>query len=470
MNGGCFVMYVVLSAGLLGHQAAALRALIESVANQLLAWEMGTGKTCMAARLGWALGPHARNLIIVPASLLEQTRRELIRWGQPGVTVQILRTGKGKLSTDCSWVVVSYDLARTTLIYRQLIAENWDLLVLDESHLLRGWTTKRTRAVYGRGGIASHARRTLCLSGTPVVASAADLFPMLYTLCPAALAVSDGKGGRRTMSGAEFEARFCVMRTVHLPGGRTKQVPSGSKNTAELRTRIESFVSRMRRADVLDLLPLVINTFALTVAPTAELTAALAALPPELLTQLESASDDQLLGLLQRHAPMLATLRRLLGLSKVPAAIDYALTRFEGGADRLILFHHHRDVADALLSGLRQAGISAANIRGDTAVAMRTRLVDRFNAGELSTLVLQLQSGGLGWNLQSCAFAAFVESDWTAATNQQAISRIYRAGQRRPVTVDFLSVPDSLDERITAVAARKAEVAAAIIERQPEGE
>jgi hypothetical protein len=97
--------------------------------------------------------PHHRAV-----SLLEQTKRELIRRGPPGGTVQILRSGKAKLAAGYTWTIVSYDLARTAPIYRQLVAEDWDLLILDESQLLRGWTTQRTRSVYGRGGIASRAR------------------------------------------------------------------------------------------------------------------------------------------------------------------------------------------------------------------------------------------------------------------------------------------------------------------------
>ncbi len=221
----------------------------------------------------------------------------------------------------------------------------------------------------------------------------------------------------------------------------------------------------MKRADVLDLPSLRLQEFALSVTTGPALSAALSAVPPALLERLQSANDDEVLVLLRRIAPQLSTLRRLIGLTKAAAAAEYLAERIASGEDRAIALFHHREVADALAAKLHLADISVGMIRGDTSAATRTQLLDAFDRGELHVLLLQSQSGSLGLNLQSCRYAALIEPDWTTATTEQAIARLYRAGQVRDVTIDFLMLPNSIDEHVVAVARRKAEIAANLIEQ-----
>jgi SNF2 family DNA or RNA helicase len=84
--------------------------------------------------------------------------------------------------------------------------------------------------------------------------------------------------------------------------------------------------------------------------------------------------------------------------------------------------------------------------------------------GALQVLLLQNQSGSLGLNLQACRHIIVVEPDWTAAVSEQSIGRIYCAGQIRDCVVEFLLLPDSLDEHIAGVARRKAQLAVDLIE------
>jgi SNF2 family DNA or RNA helicase len=305
------------------------------------------------------------------------------------------------------------------------------------------------------------------LSGTPIISSPADLFPMLNRMLPRSIATTDENGDERRTQYNEFIVRYCTFKTVHLPGGRTMHVPAGAQNVEELRSKLVPHMSRRRRRDTLSLPALRLETFALSVKPTAELTAALKMVPQELLGRLQTASDDELLLLLQRHVTHLASLRRVIGVAKATAAADHIVERIAGGEDRVIGFFHHREVADVMAAQLRLADVSVGVIRGDTSAATRTQLLDAFGHGDLQVLALQSQSGSLGLNLQVCRYAAIVEPDWTAAVTEQAIARLYRAGQVRDVTIDFLMLPNSIDEHVVNVARRKAQIAADLIE-QPE--
>ena len=68
--------------------------------------------------------------------------------------------------------------------------------------------------------------------------------------------------------------------------------------------------------------------------------------------------------------------------------------------------------------------------------------------------------------MQACRRAIIIEPDWTHAATEQAIGRIYRAGQTRNCMVEFLLLADSLDEHIVGVARRKAALAANLIEKE----
>jgi SNF2 family DNA or RNA helicase len=390
--------------------------------------------------------------------------RELRRWGPPGLRVQILGTRADRLDLAGDAVVVNYDLLLSDALFEQLLERAWSLLILDESHLLRTPTAERTRRVLGRSPcLASSAQRVIALTGTPIINTPLDLYPLINRLFPRAIAID----GRR-MQLHEFAQHFCTFRTVRIGGGRTIQQPVGGQNLSDLRARLAPHTSRLRRVDVLDLPKLRLNEFALAVdageALLAE-TALPAALRAAIVDAVQAGNADALLGLLRQYAPALATLRRLLGALKGRPAAEHIAERLTAGEDRVVAFFHHRAVSDLIRDHLHGASIASAVIRGDTSSTARAKAIDAFDAGHLPVLLLQNHAGSLGLNLQLCRYAAVVEQDWTDAITRQAIGRLYRAGQQRDVVVEFLVVAGSIDEHIAQAARRKAAIADDIIEQ-----
>jgi SWI/SNF-related matrix-associated actin-dependent regulator 1 of chromatin subfamily A len=450
---------------LYAHQAAELEYLLATTGHRLLHGQMGCGKTQPIARLGWAL--NGAKLYLCPASCKRQTARELRRWGKPGTTIQVVEGRSARLDGS-EWTVINHDLLLSDPLFAQLIARRYMLLASDENHMLRNAAAKRTQRVYGRAPcLADQADRVVAMTGTPIISSPADLFPTLNRLFPRAIATQDAAGTLRRTQWAEFTERYCTFRDIHIAGGRTVRRPSGGQNLAELRVKLAPFMSRLRREHVLDLPPLQLTEYALTISVTdaAAIDEAERELPPALRERLQRATADELADLLRQYSPHLSTLRRILGMVKAAPAAEHIAERLAGGEDRVAVFFHHHGTADLLLEHLSLNGIIAGMIRGDTPLAARDRAITEFTAGRLQALLLQLQSGSLGLNLQCARRAVFVETDWTAAANEQAIARLHRANQARSVVVEFLLVPDTLDEHIVSTAQRKAAVAAALIEQ-----
>jgi superfamily II DNA or RNA helicase len=64
-----------------------------------------------------------------------------MRW--PYIVYPILKSSRGVHPT-AEWTIVSYDLARTEAIGRALAAGTYDLIILDEAHMLKTVDSLRT--------------------------------------------------------------------------------------------------------------------------------------------------------------------------------------------------------------------------------------------------------------------------------------------------------------------------------------
>jgi SNF2 family DNA or RNA helicase len=423
------------------HQAAAVGKLLAHKHFGLW-WEPGTGKTAPLAVAGRDAG--GRSLWIVPASLRSQAAKEIARFRADGAKIQIVRSGKDKIEDDAVVVVCSYELARHIPIWKQLMRVRWSSLVIDEAHKLANTKSVQTQAIYGaradsNGALIRSAERVWISTGTPIVNHADGLFSHFSRLWPEL-------GPTRK---AEWIDRFCVVQK-DLFGERIV----GSKNHDELRSMLRRAGSRLRLRDVHDMPPLVIDEISVDGGGLD-----LSDFPPDVMQRLEEAINamdgDELGWSLSRAeslAPALATLRKRLALAKAPMVADLVKEERANGADRILVFSQHVDAVQEIAARIP----GAAFIIGQTRPTDRDIGVAQFNSGEVPVLVAQAATCGVGLNMQSCRRIVFVDAAWTPSANEQAIARCYRAGQERPVHVSFVSLAESVDERVQGALARKA--------------
>jgi SNF2 family DNA or RNA helicase len=88
------------------------------------------------------------------------------------------------------------------------------------------------------------------------------------------------------------------------------------------------------------------------------------------------------------------------------------------------------------------------------------------NLGEKhQILLLQLQSGGVGLNLQHFSKIVFMSPWWTAAMMDQAIGRAVRIGQEKTVEVTMLVLKEEETMNIDLAMLEKAEGKRTVLER-----
>ena len=436
------------------HQRAVVPALTKG--HFLLLWDMGTGKTAALIRAGATVG--GRQLWITHAVLIPQTLNDIALW-RPGIRVQRITSGKSIVDPEADIVIVSYDLMRRVEIWKQLFRLEWDSAVCDEGHALGHGAAARTRAFYGatiysKGALYSRCRRVWIATGTPVLNSPDELHPHLSRLFPNLI--------QGFVQKAQFLERYCV--TVQKTFG---PVIVGARNSDELRQTLTKCASRVKLSDVTDLPPLTVDTLPVEISP-ADRRAVEQSMTDDqrvelnvVLTQIEG-GDEAGWQRLQAMLLPLASTRRVLALAKSRAAIDLIKSEIEGGADRIVLFGLHVAALQAVNDACQSLG--ARLLMGETAHTLREGAVAGFNAGTVKVLVASVRVAGFGLNLQSARRAIFLETDWTAASIDQAVARLYRAGQTRPVRISILTVADSIDARVADIVRRKRRIVTQLLE------
>ncbi len=126
---------------------------------------------------------------------------------------------------------------------------------------------------------------------------------------------------------------------------------------------------------------------------------------------------------------------------RLKAAMD-VLRRLYHKRERVLVFIEHRQMQYRFIELVkREFGISDVElINGDTPIAHRQKIVDRFqehltaDAG-FDILVLSPKAAGVGLTLTAATHVIHLSRWWNPAVEEQCNDRIHRIGQNRPVTV-----------------------------------
>lgn len=413
----------------------------------LLADEMGLGKTAQAI-VAAELVRAKSVLVITKASLIHNWADEFDKWSlsfQP----QVAMPKRGYVNHDC---ITSYD---NYWRHPERFNPAPDVLILDEAHAVKSVGSKRTKAIYGPGGVARSANHVWALTGTPMRNDPTELYPHYMLLCDAR---HEHRDWPRDLMG--FTRRFCdtVSRVVWVqtkrgPVSRRIEKIVGSKNEDQLRGICDTFMLRRTKEQVMTELGK-INYDTLTVAVEGvdhddEYRAAESFLR-------DGGSAETIIP----QQDSLVSYRRQLGVAKANALMPVLWERFISGNDKVVLFAHHKDTIAALMKWLDDVLVDgyAVSITGDTPNTVRHEAVGKFqNDPACRAFVGSITAAGEGITLTAAHDVVIVEPSWVPADNAQAIARCHRIGQKRPVFAYFVvAYADRVDKMVTKALISKA--------------
>lgn len=129
--------------------------------------------------------------------------------------------------------------------------------------------------------------------------------------------------------------------------------------------------------------------------------------------------------------------------------LDRVLDAWKKAQNRVLLFSQTRTMLDILEAFVQARGYTYQRMDGMTPVGSRMDLIDKFNLDEsVFIFLLTTRVGGLGINLTGADRVILYDPDWNPSTDLQARERAWRVGQKKPVTVYRLVTSGTIEEKI----------------------
>ncbi|KAJ4195322.1 hypothetical protein NW759_016469 [Fusarium solani] len=303
----------------------------------------------------------------------------------------------------------------------------WTRVVLDEAHQIRNSSTK-----FFKAAAALESETRWCLTGTPIQNSLDDLRSLLKFL--------------------RFEP-FCQTGVFeeHIIKP-LRQDPEFESNTAR-NLRILLKASCLRRTQTLLNLPSV-TTREVLVTPTAEEKARFG----EILEQCRKEFDRMAGQETSRKKPnaLFSAVMKLRRVCNHGAALIEDAN--PGRLDRLAVPAKRKRGSQSPSADTINR-VDFVQVDGRDAVMDRTALFSRFcQAPTVRVLLISMNTGAVGLTLTRANMVHIVEPQWNPAIEEQAIARVVRMGQTRPVTVFKYIMAESVERNIVKLQKRKTRI------------
>ena len=430
----------------------------------ILADDMGLGKTVQT--LAWLLhlaalnlklssstgakaGENAgfRALIVCPKSVTHGWLAETARFA-PDLGIAAFNTD-GKSATAAvtkapQLLVANYTQLR--LHAAAFRAQAWDVVVLDEGQFIKNPGSQV--AVSARSLRAKHR---IVLTGTPIENRLADLWSLFAFAQPGLL--GDQATFRRQYNEADPAALSRLHRRVrHFLLRRTKaqaapDLPSRTED--EIIVELEGEQRRLYDAELKRARSHLLGV---------ETTKALDAVRFHVLASLLRLRQ------ICCHPALIDPVHADLPSAKLEALLERVEELAEEG-HQVLVFSQFVGMLEIIRDRLIAANIGHLMLTGAT--ENRQDLVNTFQTDPTKTVfLLSLKAAGFGLNLTAASYAILYDPWWNPAAEAQAIDRIHRIGQTKPVIAYHLLAEHTVEEKIRLLQREKAALASAVVQEE----
>ena len=398
-------------------------AFLVSRQGGMLLDEQGLGKTIQALKACEKVDPQV--LVIVCPAIMRGT------WSHHVANL---------IPSNIKVVINSYEWYVKLDNYKSLVKSikgKQVAVIVDEAHYIKTPASKRTKTVQHLLSLDNIVFKVL-LTGTPVTRDVDDLYTQLKVFYP-------------SFCKSIFEYRKKYMRCIHSYFG---DVYKGFKNEYSRKEIIRYLKScslrRTKRSAGLNL-PSIVRQSVFVDINKKIAKESLSIL--NYATKVINGVDDYTLYKtdLAEEASHIASIRKALGVAKVPQVLQYVEHLLQSDVKKLVLFGVHVDVVNLIYESLKEKykDIKTHRIIGATTSTQREKIIKEFQ--ELETpqiLVANMIACGVGVTLTKSHTVVFAELDFTPSNIMQAEARVHRITQEHIVNSIFMIANESLDAKI----------------------
>lgn len=421
----------------LAHQKEAIQKLVENK-KYILADDMGLGKT--TSTIIAALESGAKKvLIICPATLKINWKREIENYSDKTIYI-----AEGKnFSTEHDFVIINYDILKNFHDSKkkdnsQILASNFDLVVVDEAHYIKNAQAQRTKLI---NDIVKKVDRLWLLTGTPMTSRPIDYYNLLSLV--------DSPVAKNWMA---YVIRYCSGYQFKV-GARKVWNVMGSSNLEELRERTSNTITRRLKEDVLDLPDKIITPVYL---------------------RLKSKDYEELMGeyynwydknpdeskSLTVQFTKLTKVRQVIANEKISQTIELAENILEQGK-KIIIFCNFTDSLNQIVEHFDK---SAVKVDGSMTKQDRQFSVDQFQENEkIKVFVGNIKAAGVGLTLTAAEAVIMNDLSFLPSDHSQAEDRAYRFGQKNNVLVYYPIFENTIEGVIYDILNNKKQVIATVM-------
>jgi SNF2 family DNA or RNA helicase len=392
----------------------------------ILADQMGLGKTIQVIALLAAESGEGRshNLVVAPATLLENWRRELERFA-PSLKVLVhqgsSRTGFYDQLKMYDVVISSYETVVRDMSMFDMVS--WNLVILDEAQAIKNPDAQRTNA------IKKIPRRVpIVVTGTPVENTLADLWSLFDFALPGLL------GTLPTFMGSYENSEESASRLEPLisPVMLRRKVADVAKDLPE----------RLDIPQPIEMDDASINSYEQIRTETAQNYGAAAGLVS--LNRLRMFCAHPSIADIAVAADPRVSSQKYVRLLEILDEI------FQNG-EKALIFTSYNGITDLMVGDFpkRFIGVHVDFIDGRVPVPDRQSKVDIFaDWNGPGVLILNPRAAGTGLNIVAANHVIHFNPEWNPAVEDQATARAHRRGQDRVVTVHRLFYVNTVEEAI----------------------
>lgn len=407
-------------------------------------------------------------LILTPSSVVDVWPMEFEKHAAEGTNYVIVPLADGSVARraaeaeriiklaavrgQIAVIVLNYEAAWREPMAALIKHTKWGMMVCDEA--------QRCKAPGGRlskflASVRDSAERRVALSGTPMPHSPLDIYAQMRWLDPGVFGTSF----------TAFRAHYAKM------GGFGGFQVIAYQNQAELQDKFYSLADRVRKIDVLDLPPFVHERRMVTLGK--ETRRAYDILDEEFIVDVGNGTVTA--------SNVLARILRLQQMSSGYTVLDdptgiadpvevqlgdeketelgELLTDDLPASEPVVVFCRFKHDLAAVHRAATLAGRKSLELSG-----ARKELKDWQNDAGGSVIAVQIQSGGVGIDLSRSAYCVFFSLTPSLGDYDQALARVHRPGQTRPVTYIHLVARATRDVQIYAALEQRKEVIDYVLE------